>query len=128
MFYHSPQTGTNSGAIKLALRKGYSLSSEVCIAVGELRDLDGSISEVLGERAIKFLKKDRKAQYFGKTIKLLTPKADPGPIFGPLIAAFVPLPILEAWATQYPKLHIIYLPPDDASLAAYQAQYQSMSI
>ncbi|WP_137938166.1 hypothetical protein [Chitinivorax sp. B] len=128
MFYHSSQIGPDIAAVKLALRKGFSLGSEVCIAVTELRELDGALGEVLGERAVKFLKKDGKAQYFGKPVKLLTTKVDPGPLYGAILAAYVPLPQLEAWAAKYPKQHIIYLPPDEAALSAYQSQRQTMSV
>ena len=126
--YHSAAVGPDKAAIQIALRKAYSINTDTCIALPELRLLDGVLGEILGERAVKFLKKDHKAQYFGKPLRITTPKIDAGVLYGAIIAAYVDMAQLDALAAKYPKQTFIYLAPDDEALAAYLAKHASMAI
>jgi hypothetical protein len=128
MFYHATSTSQDKLAVTLALRKAYSLSNEVCLALTGLQGFEGVIGDILGERAVKFLRKNHKAQYFGKPIRVITLKVPAGEVYGPILAVGITVGHFDTLANKYPKHHFIFLAESTADLEIYLGKYPSIAI
>ncbi|MAO13824.1 MULTISPECIES: hypothetical protein [unclassified Marinobacter] len=115
MPYHTNTTGPDDNGFIDALKKALSLAikdgtNEVLISTHTLDNLEGVISNVLGENFVKSFKKNRKTSVEGVTIFLETERTKSAFKKGPILGPFVSLKLLNKLMSDYRATDIVYVP------------------
>jgi len=96
------------------------------IVVPQISNLEGFISEVLGDTAVKALAKNKVLRLNPESIHLFTKRQPPRAFKGPLLVAFTPVEQLKAVIRDNPKADIVFVPwaPDerDFFVKSYSAE------
>jgi hypothetical protein len=116
MFYHTRSIGPDMEALKagfkkcgeLAQRHGY---TQLGLATPTKGNLDGVISDLIGEEAVKILQRDNILDLKGITIHLITKRVSPSHKFsGPVLAVYTPIDQIKSLAKSHFCKGLIYVP------------------
>ena len=111
-FYVEP--GTDDAVLKAFRKCGEILKSSSCLDIGlvvpQLGNLEGLISDCLGDEAIKELRKNKAIKLTPETIRLFTRRRPPKFFKGPLLLAFVPTDQVESVIKACPGADIVFIP------------------
>lgn len=126
MFYY---VDMGDDAVQKAFKKcGQLLSAsqqkEAAIVVPQLSNLNGLISDVLGDQAVKLLQKDKKIRLDPEIIHLFTKRSPPRFFSGPLLVAFTPIDQLEKIILGNPNADIIFVPWAEAERDHFVKKYE----
>lgn len=115
MPYHTNTTGPDEKGFVDGLKKALSLAmkdgtNEILISTHTLDNLEGVISDVLGESFVKSFKKNRKASAEGVTVFLETERTKSAFQKGPILGPFVSLRLLNKLMSDYRATDVVYVP------------------
>ena len=123
MYYHTTNPGPSIEDFKLALAKAITIAREknitqIAIAVHGKGNLDGVVSDAIGESAVKLLQKPGGTIQFEEiTIFLITEKIKSGLSSGIIVATHASTKYLKKLIQDYRVTDMVYVPwsPDELS-------------
>lgn len=121
-------TDPGGNAIERAFKKSGELmqaenSLEISLVVPQLSNLQGIISDVIGEDVVKLLTKHKEFVLNPQKIKLYTKRHPPRYLKGPLLVAFTPYKQLQSVVLSNPGASIIYVPWTIAEKDSFVCEY-----
>ncbi|HVV53262.1 MAG TPA: hypothetical protein VHO06_26625 [Polyangia bacterium] len=117
-------------ALEFAAGRAHQRGTGIGIAVHQKSNLDGIIAGLLGDAAVKALKKHGTVNLSGVQIDLITLRSAPARFSGPVIAAWAEKSLLDRVSEISGATDVIALPwgPHDAGLEAWMAAHQATDI
>jgi hypothetical protein len=133
MYYHSTSAGSDEDSLRVAFKKCGELAqkggySQVGLAVPTKGNLDGIISDVIGEDAAIILQRKNILDLKGMTIHIITEQVKPKSFKGPILAAFTGVDLIKKMVRAGYASDIIFVPWLDEELAEYLILYASQEL
>jgi len=124
MYFYNPIFGDANAALrnafhlcgKLAVEGRY---ADITLAVPGKTNLDGMISEFIGEQATRSLQRDNKLDLHGLTLNLATQRIAVRHR-GPVLAAFVSIKYIRVLAKSHYVTDLVYIPWQEDELPAFR--------
>ena len=126
MIYHTDSFGPDEDAILRALRHAMNLAvtrgnNEVLIKIPNISNIDGAISNVLGDNLAKRLKKNRSVDIQGVQVFLESGRTKTQFSKGVILAAYPSEKSLTGILSDYRGTDTVYIPWAEAERASYLA-------
>lgn len=130
MNYHTNVTGPDENTLRAAFKKCRELAqkgkySQVGLAVPAKGNLDGIISDVIGDNATNILQRENKLDLKGITVHLITERIKPKSFRGPVLAVYITNDLIKKMVRAGYATDIVFVPWLDEELAEYLSLYDS---
>lgn len=133
MYCHTRSVGPDHEALKAAFKKCGEIAQNngykhVGLATPTKGNLDGVISDLIGEEAVNILQRDNILDLKGLTIHLITKRVKPKGFLGPVLAVYTPIDqVKEIASSSYCKA-LVYVPWTDDEAPKFEKHFRSVVI
>lgn len=110
---------------ELAQQNGY---SQIGLATPTKGNLDGIISDIVGEKAVSILQRENVLVLRGFTIYLITKRVKPKGFSGPVLAAYTPIDQTREIAKSLYCKALVYVPWTEDEAPEFEKQFNSVVI
>ncbi len=124
MYFYNPTFGDANAALRNAFHlcaqlAGSGQHAHITLAVPGKGNLDGMVSEFIGEQATRALQRDNKLDLGDLTLHLATQRI-PVQHRGPVLAAFAAMKHVQTLAKSHYVTDIVYIPWQEDELPAFR--------